>query len=185
MGGKITVDSATLANKGLELIEAMFLFGVPEEKIRVLIHRQSKVHALIRMIDGALYAQISDPDMKHPIHNALFYPEKHPCSYGEMDLVGHILNFNEPDGDTFPLLPLSRLCARKRGLYPVAYNAANEVAVDLFLKHKLAFNTISDLVGRVLEEDIPTKAASSIEEIMEADTFYHERTRVLRKEFPL
>ncbi len=184
MGGKITVDSATLANKGLELIEAMYLFGVPEDRIRVLVHRQSKVHALVRMTDGALYAQISDPDMKHPIHNALFYPEKHPCSYGEMDLVGHILNFNEPDGDAFPLLPLSRICARNRGLYPVAYNAANEVAVELFLKRKLAFNTISDLVSRVLDEDIPTKAAGSIEEILDANTFYHERARVLRKELP-
>jgi len=153
MGGKITIDSASLANKGLEVIEAVRLFSVPADRVSVLVHPQSKVHSLIRTRDGSLYAQISQPDMRVPIHNALFWPDCVPTPFGRLDLVGSTLTFEAPDGETFRMLPLAYQAARSGGLYPAAYNAADEVAVDAFMKGRLAFVDIPKVVEAVLQHD--------------------------------
>src|SRR5438445_7367429 len=134
MGPKITVDSATLANKGLELIEAHFLFGLPYERIEVAVHPTSVVHALLRFRDGAVLAHLGSPDMRVPISFALTYPERAATPIPALDLAsGLTLAFHAPDADTFPLLALARDAGERGGTYPCAYNAANEVAVAAFL----------------------------------------------------
>ena len=168
MGGKITIDSASLANKGLEVIEAVRLFGVAAEQVSVVVHPQSKVHSLIRTCDGSLYAQVSLPDMRVPIHNALFWPECVPTPFGRLDLVGSTLTFEAPDGETFPMLPLAYEAAKRGGLYPAAYNAADEVAVDAFIKGRLRFMDISNVVEAVLGHDW-TGGDDSIDSILDGD----------------
>src|SRR5947208_2181849 len=131
MGPKITIDSATLANKGLELIEAHFLFGVPYERIEVVVHPTSIVHALVRFRDGATLAHLGYPDMRVPISYALTYPERAATPVEPLDLSeGLSLEFEPPDLETFPLLALARRAGEAAGTYPCAYNAANEVAVQ-------------------------------------------------------
>ncbi len=169
MGKKITIDSASMANKGLEVIEAYELFGLDPRRIKVLIHRESKVHSLVRSVDGSLYAQISKPDMRVPIHNAFSYPELIPCPFGALDLAGERLSFDAPDFDRFPLLALAYRSLEKGGMYPLAYNAANEVAVDLFLKSQLSFMGISRLVEAALQHDWGKKA-EALGHIIETDT---------------
>lgn len=168
MGGKITVDSATLANKGLEVIEAVRLFDVPAEKVVVVVHPQSKIHSMIRLADGSLYAQISQPDMRVPIHNALFWPECRKTPFGRLELAGQSLTFEEPDRAAFPMLPLAYEAARRAGLYPTAYNAADEVAVDAFFKRGLRFVDIPAVVADTLQEDW-TGGDGSIEPILDGD----------------
>jgi 1-deoxy-D-xylulose-5-phosphate reductoisomerase len=168
MGGKITVDSATLANKGLEVIEAVRLFDVPAENVVVVVHPQSKIHSLIRLADGSLYAQISQPDMRVPIHNALFWPECRETPFGRLELAGLSLTFEEPDGTAFPMLPLAYEAARRAGLYPTAYNAADEVAVDAFFKRGLRFVDIPAVVADTLRQDW-TGGDESIDSILDSD----------------
>jgi 1-deoxy-D-xylulose-5-phosphate reductoisomerase len=153
MGPKITVDSATMANKALEVIEAVRLFDMKPEQVKVVIHPQSVVHSLIRMRDGALYAQLSRPDMRLPIQEALYWPETAPSPFGTLDLPGLRLDFEEPDGKRFPLLPLGYEAARRGGLYPCAYNGANEEAVAAFFRDQIGFLDIPDIVRYVLEHD--------------------------------
>ncbi|RKX77316.1 MAG: 1-deoxy-D-xylulose-5-phosphate reductoisomerase [Spirochaetes bacterium] len=153
MGKKITIDSATMANKGLEIIEANKLFSFPVDRIKVIIHPQSYVHSLIRTIDGALYSQISYPDMRLPIQNALTYPETSPFPFGRFKLTGEILTFQAPDSKKYPLLDLAYRAATEGRAYPIAYNAANEVAVSAFLKGKIHFTGIAPVVERTLEYD--------------------------------
>ncbi|MBN2050101.1 MAG: 1-deoxy-D-xylulose-5-phosphate reductoisomerase [Spirochaetales bacterium] len=153
MGRKITLDSATLANKGLEVLEAQGYFGFDLEKIKVLIHPEGKVHSLIRTIDGAMYAQISGPDMRLPILNALAYPALLPGSFGRMELTGHTLTFDTPDFDRFPMLPLAYRVGRIGGGYPAAYNCANEEAAAAFFAGKLSFTGIAEVVEETLEAD--------------------------------
>jgi 1-deoxy-D-xylulose-5-phosphate reductoisomerase len=153
MGPKISVDSATMANKGLEVIEAVRLFGMRPEQVKVVIHPQSVVHSLVRMRDGALYAQLSRPDMRLPIQEALYWPETAPSPFGALDLPGLRLDFEEPDGERFPLLPLAYEAARQGGLYPCAYNGANEEAVAAFFQGRAGFLDIPDIVQYVLEKD--------------------------------
>src|SRR5919202_967757 len=133
MGPKITIDSATLANKGLELIEAHFLFGLPYERIEVVVHPTSTVHALVRFRDGAALAHLGYPDMLVPISYALTYPERAPTPVPPLDLTAGPLEFFEPDLETFRLLALAREAGERGGTYPCAFNAANEVAVAAFL----------------------------------------------------
>jgi 1-deoxy-D-xylulose-5-phosphate reductoisomerase len=151
MGPKITVDSATLANKGLELIEAHFLFGLPYERIEVVVHASSIVHALVRFRDGAALAHLGYPDMRVPISFALTYPERAATPVPQLDLAGLSLEFEAPDLETFPLLALAREAGERGGTYPCAFNAANEVAVAAFLDGRLPFTGIAELVERALE----------------------------------
>jgi len=153
MGRKISIDSATLANKGLELIEAVRLFGLGEEKVKVLVHPESIVHALVRTRDSALYAHMSSPDMRLPINIALHWPREVEAAYGSLDLAGRSLHFEEPDLIRFPLLQLAREALRAGEAATIAYNAANEVAVAAFESGKIGFTQIASLVAAVLESD--------------------------------
>jgi 1-deoxy-D-xylulose-5-phosphate reductoisomerase len=151
MGAKITVDSATLANKGLEVIEAHFLFGLPYERIEVVVHPTSIVHGLVRFRDGAAVAHLGYPDMRVPISYALSYPDRAPTPVPPLDLTAGPLEFFEPDTETFPLLALAREAGERGGTYPCAFNAANEVAVAAFLDGRIGFLEIAAHVAHVLE----------------------------------
>jgi 1-deoxy-D-xylulose-5-phosphate reductoisomerase len=152
MGPKITVDSATLANKGLELIEAHFLFGLPYEQIEIVIHPSSTVHALVRFRDGAALAHLGYPDMRVPISFALTYPERAATPIPPLDLSsGVTLEFHAPDLETFPLLGLARWAGEQGGTYPCAFNAANEVAVAAFLDDRLPVLGIVEVVEEALD----------------------------------
>jgi 1-deoxy-D-xylulose-5-phosphate reductoisomerase len=151
MGPKITIDSATLANKGLELIEAHFLFGLPYDSIEVVIHPTSVVHALVRFRDGAALAHLGYPDMRVPISYALTYPERAATPVPPLDLAGGLtLEFEAPDLETFPMLRLAREAGERGGTAPCAFNAANEVAVQAFLEGKLPFLAIDEVVEETL-----------------------------------
>lgn len=151
MGRKISIDSATLANKGLELIEAVRLFGIPEERVEVLVHPESLVHALVRTRDSALYAHISSPDMRLPINIALHWPQEVDASWGFLDLAGRTLRFEAPDDERFPMLTLARQAVREGEAATIAYNAANEIAVEAFERGRIGFTGIPGLVASVLE----------------------------------
>lgn len=169
MGRKITVDSATMANKGLEVIEAHWLFHLEYAKIDVVIHRQSIVHSLVEYTDGAVLAQLGLPDMRVPIQFALSYPERWQTNYGRLSLVEHSpLTFTQPDNDNFPLLKLAIECGRIGGTAPCAYNAANEVAVLAFLSGRIKFTAISEVVRRGVE-DHAVFTHPSLEDIAAAD----------------
>jgi 1-deoxy-D-xylulose-5-phosphate reductoisomerase len=168
MGKKITVDSASMANKGLEVLEALELFPLGLGAIKVLIHRESKVHSLVRSRDGSLYAQLSEPDMRLPIQNALSWPGQLESPYGRLDLAGLSLSFEEPDTRRFPLLALAYEVGKRGGAYPVAYNAANEVAVGAFMAERLPFVGISEVVARTLESDFAARP-ESFDAVAEAD----------------
>ena len=144
MGGKITVDSATLMNKGLELIEAHHLFGTPYEEIDVVVHPQSIVHSLVQLCDGATLAHLGYPDMRVPISYALHYPERAEVPVARLDLVAlGSLTFEAPDEETFACLRLARDAGRAGGTAPCALNAANEIAVHAFLSERLSFLEIA------------------------------------------
>ena len=150
MGPKITIDSATLANKGLELIEAHFLFGLPYDRIEVVVHPQSIVHALVRFRDGASLAHLGYPDMRVPISYALTYPERAATPVPHWIFAGTTLAFDAPDLDVFPLLRLARESGERGGTYPCVYNAANEVAVAAFRIGRLGFLDIASVVEEAL-----------------------------------
>jgi 1-deoxy-D-xylulose-5-phosphate reductoisomerase len=176
MGAKITIDSATLANKGLEVIEAVRLFAFPPEKIQVVVHPQSIVHSMVKLKDGAVYAQLSRPDMKLPIHEALYWPETAPSPFGVLDFDSLVLNFEKPDTERFPMLALAYDACRKGVLYPAAYNAANEEAVAAFLKGKAGFLEIPRVVEYVIKRDFSGSGDSgcgdeelTIGKVLEAD----------------
>jgi 1-deoxy-D-xylulose-5-phosphate reductoisomerase len=169
MGPKITIDSATLANKGLELIEAHFLFGLDYDRVQVVVHPTSTVHALVWFRDGAAFAHVGYPDMRVPISYALTYPERAATPIAPLDLAaGVTLEFEAPDEDTFPMLALAREAGERGGTYPAAYNAANEVAVAAFLEGRLPFLGISDVVGRALAS-VDGSTARDLAELVEAD----------------
>jgi 1-deoxy-D-xylulose-5-phosphate reductoisomerase len=169
MGPKITVDSATLANKGLELIEAHFLFGLPYEQIEVVVHPSSIVHALVRFRDGAALAHLGYPDMRVPISFALTYPERGATAIPPLDLAsGVTLEFHAPDLETFPLLALAREAGEREGAAPCVFNAANEVAVAAFLDGKLPFLGIAAVVEETLA-NADTSAARDLDDLITAD----------------
>ena len=170
MGRKISVDSATMMNKGLEIIEARWLFGLPAESIEVVIHPQSIVHSLVEYLDGSMIAQLSNPDMRVPIAHALGFPDRIESGARSLDLgaVGH-LSFERPDQARFPCLALAYSAIRAGGTAPAVLNAANEVAVESFLAGRLRFTAIA----RVIEESLARVASGSadaIETILDADT---------------
>jgi 1-deoxy-D-xylulose-5-phosphate reductoisomerase len=169
MGPKITVDSATLANKGLELIEAHFLFGLPYDRIEVVLQPTSVVHALVRFRDGASLAHLGYPDMRVPIAFALTYPERAATTVAPLDFSqGLVLEFEPPDLETFPLLALARKAGEEGGTYPCAFNAANEVAVAAFLKGRLPFVGIATTVEETLV-DVEGTVARDLDDLVEAD----------------
>src|SRR5215813_14058523 len=166
MGPKITIDSATLANKGLEVIEAHFLFDVPYERIEVVVHPTSIVHGLVRFRDGAAIAHLGYPDMRVPISYALTYPERAETPVPPLEL--HTLEFHEPDADTFRMLALAREAGERGGTFPCAYNAANEVAVQAFLEGRIGFLEIAALVEDVLAR-VDGVPARDLDDLVEAD----------------
>ena len=168
MGKKITIDSSTLANKGLEVIEAANLFDLTAENIEVVIHPQSYIHSLIRTNDGMLYAQISDPDMKHPIFSALTWPENKGNFLSEFDLFDKTMTFFKPRIKEFPLLEYAFECVRHGGSYSIAFNAANEVAVQAFLEKKISYTAISKIVRTVLDYNWNEKI-ENFEDVFEKD----------------
>jgi 1-deoxy-D-xylulose-5-phosphate reductoisomerase len=169
MGPKITIDSATLANKGLELIEAHFLFGLPFDRIEVVVHPTSVVHALVRFRDGATLAHLGYPDMRVPISYALTYPERSATPIPPLDLAaGLTLEFAAPDLETFPLLALARRAGELGGTYPCAYNAANEVAVAAFLAGRLPFLGVADTVEEALAA-VDGGPARDLDDLVAAD----------------
>ncbi|MGH3011136.1 MAG: 1-deoxy-D-xylulose-5-phosphate reductoisomerase [Gaiellaceae bacterium] len=168
MGPKITVDSATLMNKGLELIEAHFLFDLPYERIEVVVHPTSVVHALVRLRDGAALAHLGYPDMRVPISYALTYPDRAAAPVEPLDLAGGlILEFGAPDLDAFPCLALARAAGELGGTAPCVLNAANEVAVAAFLENNLHFLGIPDVVERTFAriESVPARDLAELAEI--------------------
>jgi 1-deoxy-D-xylulose-5-phosphate reductoisomerase len=178
MGPKITVDSSTLMNKGLEVIEAHELFGVPFDAIDVVVHPQSVVHSMVVFGDGAVIAQLSLPDMRLPIGYALAYPERLPVRFGAIDWRElRRLDFEEPDRASFPCLELAYRAGREGDLAPAWLNAANEVAVAAFLEGRIAWHAIADVVAATLDAyDAPVPAADrsgirsrSVEDVLEAD----------------
>jgi 1-deoxy-D-xylulose-5-phosphate reductoisomerase len=179
MGGKNTVDSATLMNKGLEVIEAHHLFGVPYERIDVVVHPQSIVHGLVQLNDGAALAHLGLPDMRVPISYALHHPERADVPVEPLDLaaVGS-LDFEPPDPDTFVCLRLAREAALAGGTAPCVLNAANEIAVDAFLAGRLSFLGIGEVVERALEA-IPPKPVGHFSDLYRADSEARERAREL------
>ena len=181
MGAKITVDSATLMNKGLEVIEAVRLFGVEASDIEVLVHRQSIFHSGVELSDGAVIAQLGTPDMRLPIAYALTYPERSDSAFEHLSLadVG-TLTFEKPDTETFKCLPLCISAINTGGLAPAAVNGANEEAVRLFLEGKIKFLQIAELVEKALIS-VNNKNDFTLEDIFEAD----EAARILVRESAL
>jgi len=176
MGRKVTIDSATLMNKGLEVIEAHWLFNMPFENIKVLIHPQSIVHSMVEFIDGSIKAQLSYPDMRLPIQYALSYPER--LANRQLPRLDwsriSSLTFEQPDFDTFPCLKLAIEAGKREGTYPAVLCAADEVAVELFLSQRIKFGDIARLVGQALEEH-QAIVHPGLEEIMAADAWARER----------
>jgi 1-deoxy-D-xylulose-5-phosphate reductoisomerase len=168
MGPKITIDSATLANKGLELIEAHWLFGVPYVGIEVVVHPTSVVHGLVRLRDGALLAHLGHPDMRVPISYALTFPVRAATPVARLDLEGLTLSFEAVDDEAFPLLRLARQAGERGGTHPCAYNAANEVAVAAFLDERIGFLDIAAVVEDTLAH-VDGAAARDLEDLVTAD----------------
>ncbi len=168
MGSKITVDSATMMNKGLEVIEAGWLFGLKLEQIEVIIHRQSIVHSMVEYIDGSIIAQLGEPDMRLPIQYALTYPERLESRTEKYNPFGQTLTFTRPDRDNFPCLELAFRAAREGGTMPAVLNGSNERAVKYFLDGRIGFTAIAELVGRVMDGHHLQKNPD-IEDVIEAD----------------
>ncbi len=169
MGAKVTIDSSTLVNKGLEVIEAKWLFGVDIDKIKVLVHRQSILHSAVEFVDNAVIAQLGAPDMRLPIQFALTYPDRLPMKNNELDLLRYAsLTFEEPDTETFYALELAKRAGREGGLLPTVFNTADEVAVERFMKGKLSYLGITDFIAEEMSrfKNIPNP---TIEEILAAD----------------
>ena len=169
MGAKITIDCATLMNKGLEVIEAMRLYDMPLEQVDVVIHRQSIVHSLVEFVDGAVMAQLGSPDMRLPIQLAMTYPERMECPVEPLDLLTcGDLSFQAPDLQAFPCLALARQCAKAGGTACPVMNGANEEAVAMFLNDKIGFYDIYNLVSRAVDT-VPFIKEPTLEQILEAD----------------
>ena len=182
MGKKVTIDSATLMNKGLEVIEAYRLFGVPYEKISILVHPQSIIHSIVEFVDGSAKAQLGWPDMRLPIQYALTYPKRRANpSLPKLDWESlSRLDFRQPDTSKFPCLGLAIEAGKKGGTYPAVLCAADEIAVSLFLLGAIGFNDIPALIQRVLDEHQPT-AKPNIEDITAADAWARQKAGELRK----
>ena len=181
MGAKITIDCATLMNKGLEVIEAMRLYRMPLSQVDVVIHRQSIVHSMVEFVDGAVMAQMGTPDMRLPIQLALTYPERISCPVDGLDLLTcGALTFSKPDTGNFPCLDLAYRCAAQGGTACPAMNGANEEAVAMYLHDEIGFYDIYRLVSRAVDA-VPFIQDPTLEEILEADRLAREAVRRLSK----
>ena len=180
MGAKITIDCATLMNKGLEVIEAMRLYRMPLEQVSVLVHRQSIVHSMVEFVDGAVMAQMGAPDMRLPIQLALTYPQRLDCPVDPLDLTAcGALTFAHPDLERFPCLALAYACAKKGGTACPAMNGANEKAVAMYLRDEIGFYDIYRLVSAAVEA-VPFVQEPTLEQILEADRLAREAVRNLK-----
>ena len=172
MGEKITVDSATLMNKGFELIEAVHLFGVSPEQVEVVVHRESMIHSMVEYVDHSIIAQMSVPDMRHCVQYALTHPRRLPAGDtlppADLFSLGK-LTFARPDGEAFPLLPLAADCIRRGGAIPAVLNAADEEVVGAFLREKIPFSAIPELIARTVEDLSSLSSVHTYEDIMAAD----------------
>ncbi len=179
MGPKITVDSATMMNKGLEVIEAVQLFGVPPAQIEVVIHPQSIIHSMVEFTDSSIIAQLSNPDMRLPIAYSFFYPERCKSAFGQADF-GSInkLTFEKPDFEKFPLMGAAYRAAEEGGTVPAVLNAANEIAVAAFLNEKIGFQRIPEIVIKVMDRHNRVENPT-YDDIMEADTWGRKTTEGL------
>ena len=176
MGKKITIDSATLMNKALEIIEAFWLFGIPPEKIKVLIHPQSVVHSLVEYQDGSIVAQLAPPDMRLPIQYALFFPERQKKVINNFSLTSvDKLTFVEPDLNRFRALTFAYEVLRQGGTAPAVLNAANEIAVNLFLQEKISFIRITQITEQVLSMQI-VEQNPDLDDILENDSWARQKT---------
>ncbi len=174
MGPKITIDSSTLVNKGLEVMEAKWLFGVDLDRIQVVVHPQSIIHSAVQYVDGAVIAQLGVPDMKLPIQYALFYPDRRPMGGKRLDLFAlGSLTFEKPDADTFRGLALAYRAAGQGGTMPTVYNAANEKAVALFLEKKIKFLEIPELIEAAMDHHSPV-SDPGVEAVLEAEAETYE-----------
>lgn len=174
MGRKITIDSSTLVNKGLEVIEAKWLFDVDVDRIQVVVHPQSIIHSMVEYVDGAVIAQLGTPDMKLPIQYALFYPDRKPMDGKKLNFyeLGQ-LTFEKPDTDTFGGLSLAYRAATVGGSMPTVYNAANEKAVGLFLERRISYLQITDLIAQSMEQHKVIENPS-VDEILQTENAVHE-----------
>ena len=181
MGAKITIDSATMFNKGLELIEAVWLFDVSPDMIDIVVHRESIVHSLVEYDDNSVIAQLGHPDMRLPIQFAITYPDRFPSPEKQLDLweVGN-LSFYKPDYDTFPCMDICRNAIKKGGLYPAAVNCANEEANLLFRQGKISFTDIPELIARA-SEYTENKELYTLEDVYNTDLLMRETVRKLAK----
>ena len=180
MGAKITIDCATLMNKGLEVIEAMRLYRMPLEKVDVVVHRQSIIHSMVEFVDGAVMAQLGVPDMRVPIQLALTYPRRTECPVDTLDLLTcGSLTFSQPDMDNFPCLALARTCGKAGGTSCPAMNGANEEAVAMFLNDEIGFYDIYRLVNQAVEA-VPFIQNPNLEQVLEADRLARQAVRNLR-----
>ena len=169
MGQRITIDSATMMNKGFEVIEAQWLFGVGLDKIHVVIHPQSTIHSMVEFVDGSVLAQLGPTDMRMPIQYALTYPERVPSNTHALDWSAlKKLDFEEVPAKKFPCLTLAKEALRQGGPLPCALNAADEIAVAAFLEKRLEFLEISEVIEKVLGK-MPRAAMNSIEDVLQAD----------------
>lgn len=177
MGKKITIDSATLMNKGLEIIEARWLFDIPIEKIEVVIHPQSIIHSMVAFVDGSVKAQMGVPDMRLPIQYALFYPERRPSSFNRVDFTQiQNLTFYKPDAETFPNLRLALEALQKGGTMPAVLNGANEEAVRQFLNKKISFTRISNLIEKTMSAH-NNILSPAVQDILQADMWSRKFVR--------
>ena len=180
MGAKISVDSATMMNKGLELIEAHHLFGLPESQIDIVVHPQSVIHSLVAYADGSVLAQLGSPDMRTPIAYALAWPKRIPTPAKRLDLAAiGSLTFEEPDPVRFPALRLARAALKAGGTAPAVLNAANEVAVHAFLKGQIGFLGIAETVERTLDA-MPVEPLASLDHLRQVDAAARERANCLQ-----
>lgn len=182
MGVKITIDSATLGNKGLEVIEAVRLFDVKASQVQVVVHPQSVIHSLLRTKDGIVYGQFSEPDMKHPILQALDWPEVKNNFMKPFDLTDtadgkRTLTFEKPRTDDFPMLALAFESAEKGGSYPIVFNAANEIAVQAFIDGRIAFLQIGEMVAKVLHGSDWSNNPRDLRDVFEADRLAREMAK--------
>ena len=175
MGEKITIDSATLMNKGLEVIEARWLFGFDADEISVIVHPQSVVHSMVELVDGSIMAQLGVPDMKHAIQYALTFPDRHDAACERLDLAKmNKLEFEDPDLARFPCLALAFEALNSGGTMTAVLNAANEISVQAFLDGKIGFGEIAETNARVMREHVPT-AADTLDAVLDADSWARRR----------
>jgi 1-deoxy-D-xylulose-5-phosphate reductoisomerase len=180
MGAKITIDSATLMNKGLEMIEARWLFDCPIDRVEVVVHPQSLVHSFVEYVDGSTLAQLASHDMRLPIQYALTYPERIPGPAARLratDLV--TLNFEPPDLETFPLLGLARRAGESGGTYPTVLSTADDIAVEAFLNGRITFNGIGKVVSQVLDAYVPATGRLTMDAIEDADRWAERQSRAV------